>query len=105
MILESHRIVNFFGGIKQSIMLLTAVTFIFAWFLKAKPNMSIRAYEIVPFDVFGRRVSLDGIRTKFETFDVAWSFLKQYKEAYSLYNFALVSEHYTDGKQTIYRYL
>ena len=35
---------------------------------------------------------IEGIRTEFKTHDVAWSFMKHYKETYPLYNFALVSE-------------
>ena len=97
--------VNIFGGVRQCMLLLAGLTFIFVWFLRAKPNLAIRSYEIVLFDVFGQKATLDGIRSKFEMFDVAWSFMKQYKESYPLYNFALVSDQHTDGKQTIYRYL
>ncbi|KFM17507.1 hypothetical protein SCCGRSA3_01862, partial [Marine Group I thaumarchaeote SCGC RSA3] len=37
--------------------------------------------------------------------DVAWSFMKQYKKAYPLYNFALVSDNQKSEKPTIFRYI
>ena len=37
--------------------------------------------------------------------DVAWSFMKQYKQDYPLCNFALVSELKQDKKKVIFRYI
>jgi len=79
--------------------------FALAWFLKAKPNNRPKEYSIVPFDVFGKKSEIDGIRTVFKTHDVAWSFMKQYKEMYPLYNFALVSDLPKSDKPIIFRYI
>ena len=55
--------------------------------------------------MFGRPDTIDGIRTEFKTFDVAWSFMKEHKAAHPLHNFALVSGGETGGKPTIFRYV
>ena len=79
--------------------------FAFAWFLKARPHNRPKEYEVVPFDVYGKKSKIDGIRTNFKTHDVAWSFMKQYKESYPFYNFALVSDLKNSDKPTIFRYI
>ena len=38
------------------------------------------------------------------TNDVAWSFMKEYKKSYPLYNFALVTD-YDSEKKTMIRYI
>ena len=84
-----------------------AAVFIFAltWLLKAKPHNRPKSYYIITFDVFGNQTRIEGIRTEFKTHDVAWSFMKQYKEAYPLFNFALVSDLPKSDKPTIFRYI
>ena len=84
--------------------------FALAWLIKAKPRGSRpKSYSVVVFDVYGRQTVMDGIRTEFGTHDVAWSYMKQYKAAYPLFNFALVA--YAPGsesageKPTIFRYI
>ena len=79
--------------------------FAFAWLLKARPHNRPKEYSVVVFDVFGKKSEIDGIRTEFKTHDVAWSFMKQYKESYPLYNFALVSDLPKSDKPTIFRYI
>ena len=79
--------------------------FAFAWLLKARPHNRPKEYSVVVFDVFGKKSEIDGIRTEFKTHDVAWSFMKQYKELYPLYNFALVSDLPKSDKPTIFRYI
>ena len=81
--------------------------FLFAltWLLKAKPHNRPKKYSVVVFDVFGKESTIDGIRTEFKTHDVAWSFMKNYKKSYPLYNFALVSQIPKSEKPTIFRYI
>ena len=62
-------------------------------------------YLIKVFDVCGVEIKIDGIRTEFKTHDVAWSFMKEYKKAYSFFNFALVSDIPNSEKMTIFKYL
>jgi len=98
-------IITFFKLAGEYVILGTVLIFAFAWFLKAKPHNRPKQYSVVVFDVYGRKSQIDGIRTEFKTHDVAWSFMKQYKESYPLYNFALVTDHPKSDKQTIFRYI
>jgi hypothetical protein len=98
-------ILSFFKVAGEYVILGVVFIFALAWLLKAKPNNRPKEYLVVPFDVFGKKSSIDGIRTVFKTHDVAWSFMKQYKEMYPLYNFALVSDLPKSDKPTIFRYI
>ncbi len=79
--------------------------FAIAWMMKAKPHRRPLRYIIIIFDVCGTETKIDGMRTEFKTHDVAWSFMKEYKEFYPLFNFALVSDLPNSEKMTIFRYL
>lgn len=98
-------VVDFFKGVGEYVVLTAAVIFILAWLLRARPHDVPKSYHVVPFDVFGKRGTIDGIRTEFKTHDVAWSFMKQYRESYPLYHFALVSGGTEGSRQTIFKYL
>ena len=98
-------IITFFKIAGDYVILVTVLIFAFTWFLKARPHNRPKNYRIVPLDVFGKKSIIDGIRTDFKTHDVAWSFMKQYKKEYPLYNFALVSDIKDSDKPTIYRYI
>jgi len=87
--------------------MILGIAFIFAiaWFLKARPHRKPKNYAIVCFDVYGNETVMPGVRTEFKNHDVAWSFMKQYKENYPLSNFALVSELKDNEKKVIFRYI
>ena len=89
----------YFREIGFAFVILGAFVFAVSWFLKARPHNKPKKYSVVCFDVFGNENKIDGIRTEFKNHDVAWSFMKQYKEAYPLNNFALVSELKQDQKK------
>ena len=98
-------VITFFKIAGDYVILVTVLIFAFTWFLKARPHNRPKNYRIVPLDVFGKKSTIDGIRTDFKTHDVAWSFMKQYKKEYPLHNFALVSDVKDSDKPTIYRYI
>jgi hypothetical protein len=98
-------ILTFFKIAGDGIILSAGLIFAFTWFLKARPHNRPKNYKIIPLDVFGKKSKIDGIRTEFKTHDVAWSFMKQYKETYPLHNFALVSDLKNSDKPTIFRYI
>jgi hypothetical protein len=79
--------------------------FALTWILKAKPHNRSKGYSIVIFNIFGKKSRIEGIRTEFKTLDVAWSFMKQYKKSYRLYNFALISDFSESDKPTIVKYV
>ena len=85
-------ILTFFKVAGEYVILGTVLIFAFTWFLRARPHNRPKNYRVVPIDVFGEKSVIEEIRTEFKTHDVAWSFMKYYKETYPLYNFALVSD-------------
>ena len=96
---------TFFRIAGEYVILGAVFVFALAWLIKAKPHNRPKQYSVIPFDVFGEKTQIDGLRTEFKTHDVAWSFMKQYKKEYPLYNFALVSEIPKSDKPTIFRYI
>lgn len=97
--------VTFFRYAGETIILGAVFVFALSWFLKARPHNRPKNYSIIVFDVYGRESEIKDIRTEFKTHDVAWSFMKQYKKAYPLYNFAMVSKLSNADKPTIFRYI
>ena len=95
----------FFKDASGAFILAIVFVFAFTWLLRARPHNRPSRYSIVVFDVCGREASIDGLRTEFATHDVAWSFMRQYKGSYPLYNFALVADAPRSAKKTIFRYL
>ncbi|MGH1568005.1 MAG: hypothetical protein ACRBBZ_02200 [Nitrosopumilus sp.] len=98
-------ILAFFKIAGEYVILGAVFIFAFAWLLKARPHNRPKEYSVVVFDVFGKKSKIEGIRTKFKTHDVAWSFMKQYKKLYPFCNFALVSDLPKSDKPTIFRYI
>jgi hypothetical protein len=96
---------TFFRNASEAVILASVFLFAVAWLLKARPHNRPKKYDIVVFDVFGKESRIEGIRTEFKTHDVAWSFMKQYKIAYPLYNFALVSKQIKQDRPTIFKYI
>lgn len=96
---------GFFKEFGAVIILGAVFVFALTWLLKARPHNRPKSYSLVVFDVFGKESTIDGIRTEFKTHDVGWSFMKEYKKSYPLYNFALVSDTKKSNKRTIFRYI
>jgi hypothetical protein len=91
--------------IGAALIMLAVFAFAISWLLRAKPHKRPARYLIKVFDIFGQESRIEGIRSEFKTHDVAWSFMKQYKKSYPLYNFALVSDLPNSPRMTIFRYL
>jgi len=108
-ILFGHTIpgifITFFKLAGEYVVLGAVFVFALAWLLKARPHNRPKQYSIVVFDVFAKKIKIDGMRIQFKTYDVAWSFMKQYKKEYPLHNFALVSDLPKSDKPTIFRYI
>ena len=95
----------FFKDVGEMVIVGAVFAFAFAWLLKTKPQKKPKKYSVVAFDVYGKESTIQGIRTEFKIHDVAWSYMKQYKKSYPLYNFALVSDNKKSEKKTIFRYI
>jgi len=97
--------VSFVKDASESFVIGAVFLFTVIWFLKTKPKNRPKNYSIVIYDIFGNETKIDGLRSEFKTHDVAWSFMKQYKSAYTLYNFALISGLPNSTKKTIFKYI
>ena len=100
-----NAVVGFFRELGGVLMLVLVFAFAFSWFLRAKPRKKPKKYSVIIFDVFGQQVNIDGLRTEFKNHDVAWSFMKMYKDEYPTHNFAMVSEYKNSEKKTIFKYI
>lgn len=96
---------QFFKESGQAVVMLTVFIFMLSWMLRAKPRNKFQSYSVICYDVFGNISSIDGLRTEFKIHDVAWSFMKHYKKAHPLYNFALISNISNSEKKTIVKYI
>ena len=98
-------IITFFK--EMSFLMLMGGVFIFMimLFLRLRPIKKPKNYFLIVYDVFGNQSSINGIRTNFRTHDVGWSYMKQYKKSFPLYNFALVSAMPNSKKNTIFKYI
>jgi hypothetical protein len=95
----------YFKEIGAALIMMAVFVFAIAWLIKAKPHRKPQRYLVKVFDVCGVETRIDGMRDEFNTHDVAWSFMKEYKKFYPLFNFALVSDLPNSEKMTIFRYL
>ena len=96
---------SFFRDASGVIILGLVFLFAFAWLIKARPHNIPKKYFVTSFDIYGKEVHMDGLRTEFKNHDVAWSFMKLYKKSYPLYNFALVSQEKKLDKKIIFKYI
>lgn len=96
---------SFFKETGAAVIVASVFLFAVIWFLKARPKNRPKNYTVMCYDVFGQESPIDGLRTDFKTHDVAWSFMKQYKKRYPLYNFALVSQLPNSSRKTIFKYI
>ena len=95
----------YFKEIGAALIMMAVFVFAIAWLIKAKPHRKPQRYLVKVFDVCGVETRIDGMSDEFKTHDVAWSFMKEYKKFYPLFNFALVSDLPNSEKLTIFRYL
>jgi hypothetical protein len=91
--------------IGAALIMLAVFAFAISWLLRAKPHKRPMHYFLKVYDVFGRESIIDGIRSEYKTYEVALSFMKEYKKLYPLYNFALVSDLPNSDRMTIFRYI
>lgn len=100
-----NQVVGFFREVGGAFILAFVFAFAFMWFIRARPHNKPKKYTVVIFDIFGDQSEIEGLRTEFKTHDVAWSFMKQYKERYPMHNFAMVADLPNTDKKTIFRYI
>lgn len=72
------------------------------WFFSAKYYEKPKHYSLIVYDVCGNQNTVDGLRTSFQTKDVANSFLLQYQKSFPQYDFSLAMELPQKGKRKIF---
>ena len=100
-----NAVTGFFKELGSAVILGMVLVFAFTWFLKARPHNRPKKYNVIVFDINSQQIQIDGIRTEFRNHDVAWSFMKQYKSDYPMFNFAMVADAKDTDKKTIFRYI
>jgi len=63
------------------------VCFSILWFLTTRYYEKPKEHVIVVYDVFGNKILLDGIKTRFMRRDVASNFIKEYQNRFPQYSF------------------
>lgn len=77
-------VLNFVKGFEQALVMLTVVTFLLItiYIIVKHVKRMPKSYVIEIVDVFGNRVSVDGMRHIFSRYDVAKSYAQYYNDLY-----------------------
>ena len=81
--------------------LIMAVAWTVIWIRNVKKISKSKKYCVIIYDIFGKETSIDGLRVNFTVYDVAWSFIKEYKRLFPLHNFALISQDKSEQKMIV----
>ena len=63
--------------------------FAIMWFFSSRYYERPNQYSIVVYDVFGKQINIEGLRTDFHTNEVTISYIKEYQKRFSHYNFSV----------------
>lgn len=91
-----NYIVNFVKGFEHALMMLTVVAFLLItiYIIVKHVRKMPKSYVIEIVDVFGNRVTIDGLRSVFSTYDVAKSYSDLYASLYrKQYKFRVVGRN------------
>ncbi len=75
---------NFVKGFEFAIIVMVAIFFLLVsvYIMMRQYKRLPKSYDIVVFDVFGRKTVIDGLRQTFATYDAAESYARLYRETY-----------------------
>lgn len=59
------------------------------WYFSTKRYVRPNQYNMIVYDVFGKKCELEGIRTDFRTKQVAVRYTKEYQDRFPQYNFSI----------------
>lgn len=72
------------------------------WFFSTRYYERPKQYSIIVYDVYGKQFSIDGLRTEFQTLEVATSYIKEYQKTFSQHSFSLESPIPEIKRKTIF---
>jgi hypothetical protein len=78
---------------------------IILWIKKSRETNRVNSYLIIIYDLNGQTTTIDGLRLDFKNNDVAWSFMKEYKNLFPSHNFGLISRGKNSEHQMMIKYL
>lgn len=99
---EIHHMEKFFDKIITSFFV-----FVFAilWFCSTKYYVQPKGYNIMIYDIYGKESKPNGIRTRFSTQNVAFSYITEYQKTFSHLDFSIQSYIPELRKKTIFNIL
>ena len=62
------------------------------WYCSTKCHVKPQCYTIIIYDIFGKQIKIDEIRTEFKTQRVAQSYISEYRKRFSHYDFSIALE-------------
>ena len=68
------------------------VTLGILWYCSSKYQVRQERYRIIIYDVFGKQVKIDGVRTSFRTYRVATNYISEYQDRFPHYDFSMAAE-------------
>ena len=72
------------------------------WFFSTRYYEKPKQHSIVVYDVLGKQCSIDGLRTEFQTIEVATSYIKEYQNTFPQYSISLESPIPEIKRKTIF---
>ncbi|MFB5629712.1 MAG: hypothetical protein ACE5RR_07245 [Nitrosarchaeum sp.] len=103
--MNKSKLIGFFGLITILIVGLFLILWIVIWIKKSRETNKVNNYFIVIYDLNGQITAIEDIRLNFKNNDVAWSFMKEYKNLFPFHNFGLISRGKNPKQQMIIKYL
>ena len=73
------------------------------WLFSTQYYLKPKKYEIVIYDVYGKELKQNQIRTEFSRIEVAQSYIKEYQRTFSHLNFSIKSEFPEMKKRVVFR--
>ena len=61
-------------------------------YCSSKQHVRPDKYTIIIYDVFGNQLKIDGIRTNFNTYQVANNYIAEYQNRFPHYDFSMATE-------------
>lgn len=62
------------------------------WFCSTQYYVKPKTHQVAIYDVYGKEISQNQIRTKFSTLEVAQSYIKEYQSTFPHLSFSIKSE-------------
>ena len=103
--MNDSKLIAFFGLFTVFVICLFMILWIAVWIKQSQKTNRVNTYFIIIYDLNGQITAIDGLRLNFKNNDVAWSFMKEYKNLFPFHNFGLISKGKNSEQQIMIKYL